>query len=471
MKYKIIYLLALIFVLLPLLSVQAQTTSGRIPFSGTAPGLSGPLDLTFILYDADTGGTALYMDSQTGIDVTNQPFLAVLGAGNGGDIPAGIFAANPSVFIAIELTMAPGAEIGPRVPVFSSGYAHSAQTLNPGATVSGDLAIVGKLGIGRPNPGGTLDVVADTVSSGGNTANFAAPNIGPNASHIHFGTTGDWFIRSAANNGKVILQDNTGNVGIGTTNPGAKLHVQSGPPTNRVGDAIYGGCNTGPLCTAVGAVAEGNGKGVWGINLGGGTGLATSTNTGNSIIALLTGPCTSTQSACNIFLGQAGEDPFPATKVRIDGNGRGFFNGGTQMGGADFAESMEPVVDKDGHEPGDVLVIAANRSRAVDRAAEPYSTRVAGIYSTKPGVLATSHGMDDPRLLTEIPMAIVGIVQCKVSAENGSIERGDLLVTSSTPGHAMKGTDRARMIGAVVGKALEPLPSGKGVIQVLVTLQ
>ncbi len=45
----------------------------------------------------------------------------------------------------------------------------------------------------------------------------------------------------------------------------------------------------------------------------------------------------------------------------------------------------------------------------------------------------------------------------------------------------MKGTDRSRMVGAVESKALEPfdprdaqgkpLPSGKGVIQVLVTLQ
>jgi len=54
---------------------------------------------------------------------------------------------------------------------------------------------------------------------------------------------------------------------------------------------------------------------------------------------------------------------------------------------------------------------------------------------------------------------------------DGPITTGDLLVTSSTPGHAMKGTDRARMLGAVVGKALEPLREGTGVIQVLVTLQ
>ena len=35
----------------------------------------------------------------------------------------------------------------------------------------------------------------------------------------------------------------------------------------------------------------------------------------------------------------------------------------------------------------------------------------------------------------------------------------------------MKGTDRTRMLGAVIGKALEPLREGTGVILVLVTLQ
>jgi hypothetical protein len=35
----------------------------------------------------------------------------------------------------------------------------------------------------------------------------------------------------------------------------------------------------------------------------------------------------------------------------------------------------------------------------------------------------------------------------------------------------MKGTDRDRMLGAVIGKALEPLADGKGVIEVLVTVR
>jgi hypothetical protein len=71
----------------------------------------------------------------------------------------------------------------------------------------------------------------------------------------------------------------------------------------------------------------------------------------------------------------------------------------------------------------------------------------------------------------EIPVAMAGVVPTKLTAENGLIRRGDLLVTSSTPGCAMKGTDRNRMLGAVIGKTMGPLDAGTGVIEVLVTLQ
>jgi hypothetical protein len=68
-------------------------------------------------------------------------------------------------------------------------------------------------------------------------------------------------------------------------------------------------------------------------------------------------------------------------------------------------------------------------------------------------------------------MAMVGIVPTNVTAENGPIHRGDLLVTSSASGYAMKGTDRSRLVGAVIGKAMGSLETGTGVIEVLVTLQ
>ena len=66
---------------------------------------------------------------------------------------------------------------------------------------------------------------------------------------------------------------------------------------------------------------------------------------------------------------------------------------------------------------------------------------------------------------------MTGIVPTNVIAENGPIEPGDLLVASSTPGYAMKGTDRSQMLGAVIGKAIGHLESGSGIIEVVVTLQ
>lgn len=141
---------------------------------------------------------------------------------------------------------------------------------------------------------------------------------------------------------------------------------------------------------------------------------------------------------------------------------------GTLCGG-DYAESVNVSGERVHYEPGDVMVVSDSDSADVAKSAQPYSTLVAGIYSTKPGVLGrrqTGEKSDQ-----EIPMAMVGIVPAKVNAENGPIKKGDLLVTSSSPGYAMKGSDPSRMLGAIVGKAMGNLDSGTGVIEVLVSLQ
>ena len=137
--------------------------------------------------------------------------------------------------------------------------------------------------------------------------------------------------------------------------------------------------------------------------------------------------------------------------------------------GGDYAESVDVTGNRTKYEPGDVLVIDPNTSGKFLKSAEPYSTAVTGIYSTRPG--AVGRRQSTPKSDAEVPMAMIGIVPTKVSAENGPIHRGDLLVTSSTIGYAMKGTDRGRLTGAVIGKALDSLESGKGVIEVVVTLQ
>jgi hypothetical protein len=66
---------------------------------------------------------------------------------------------------------------------------------------------------------------------------------------------------------------------------------------------------------------------------------------------------------------------------------------------------------------------------------------------------------------------MVGIVPCNVTTENGAIRRGDILVSAKTRGYAMLGTDRTQLTGAIVGKALQNLESGSGIIEIMVTLQ
>lgn len=139
--------------------------------------------------------------------------------------------------------------------------------------------------------------------------------------------------------------------------------------------------------------------------------------------------------------------------------------------GADYAESVNVTGDRTKYEPGDLLVADPDAPGKFLKSNEPYSTMVSGIYSTKPGFVGRKEPETPETAKVEVPMAMVGRVPTKVSAENGAIKVGDLLVTSSIMGYAMKGTDRSRMLGAVVGKALGTLDSGTGVIEVLVTLQ
>jgi hypothetical protein len=137
--------------------------------------------------------------------------------------------------------------------------------------------------------------------------------------------------------------------------------------------------------------------------------------------------------------------------------------------GGDYAEAVNPADSKENYEPGDVLVITSSERGDIQKSTEPYATTVAGIFATRPGVIGRRQTL--PIDGNELPMAMVGIVPTKVTTENGPIHRGDLLVTSSRPGYAMKGTDRTRMLGAVIGKAMGSLGEGDGVLEVLVTLQ
>jgi hypothetical protein len=141
------------------------------------------------------------------------------------------------------------------------------------------------------------------------------------------------------------------------------------------------------------------------------------------------------------------------------------------LSGGDYAESVDVIGDRTRYEPGDVLVIDPASKGKFSKSTEAYSTAVMGIYSTRPGVVGRRQTTDKSHMKDEVPMAMVGVVPTKVSTENGPVRPGDLLVTSSTPGYAMRGSDRSLLTGAIIGKALEPLQEGAGVIEVAVSIQ
>lgn len=149
------------------------------------------------------------------------------------------------------------------------------------------------------------------------------------------------------------------------------------------------------------------------------------------------------------------------TTVTLDGS-----LGDIQLNGADCAEEFD-VDETDTVGPGSVLTIGAGGRLRACRLA--YDRTVAGIVSGaggfRPGVVLDSRAGQ-----RRTPVALSGKVYCKVDAGPAPVEVGDLLTTSGRFGHAMKAMDSTRAFGATLGKALQPLEAGTGLIPVLVTL-
>ena len=166
------------------------------------------------------------------------------------------------------------------------------------------------------------------------------------------------------------------------------------------------------------------------------------------------------------------------TLLLIDVGGNVFADGTFTGGGADLAEAFEIEGRKSDYEIGDVLVISTRSDRKIQLSQTPYSFLVAGVYATKPGVLLSPDGISET-MEGKVPMGMVGVIPTKVTLEGGVIQRGDLLVTSSTSGHAMKADKKElgrRMmegeVGMVLGKALARYDgSGSGLIEVLVNVK
>jgi len=136
--------------------------------------------------------------------------------------------------------------------------------------------------------------------------------------------------------------------------------------------------------------------------------------------------------------------------------------------GADIAEHIDALEKLSA---GDVVEIDPTHEGQFRKVSSAHSSLVAGVISTMPGVemgnSTSASGTGDERPL----LALAGRVPVKVTAEAGAIRIGDLLTSSSRPGYAMRCASRVTCSGEILGKALQPLASGSGTIQALLTLQ
>ncbi len=139
-------------------------------------------------------------------------------------------------------------------------------------------------------------------------------------------------------------------------------------------------------------------------------------------------------------------------------------------GGGDIAEPFD-VDQSEGAKPGMVLCIDSNNPGQLQLSRKAYDRKVAGIVSGANGVnpgltLKQAGSVVDGSL----PVALSGRVYCWVDASKNPVEPGDMLTTSDVPGYAMKVDDYAQSHGAIIGKAMSSLASGRGLVLVLVTL-
>jgi len=159
--------------------------------------------------------------------------------------------------------------------------------------------------------------------------------------------------------------------------------------------------------------------------------------------------------------------------LEIDGNLQVYVKALQITGGADFAEHFDVRAEAATEiQPGMVVTIDPAAPGQLRLSRRAYDRRVAGIISgagdVKPGMTMGAAGTlaDGGH-----PVALGGRVYVWVDATRGAIKPGDLLTTSPTPGHAMRAFNPSKAQGAIIGKAMTGLPSGKGLVLVLVTLQ
>jgi hypothetical protein len=376
---------------------------------------------------------------------------------------------------------------------------HTLASARISALTNGSTAIDGTSTAGNGVVGASSSATGVSGSSSTGTGVGGTSNIG---NGVHGTSTGgNGVLGDSSSSDGILGTSSTGN-GVGATSTsGSGVSAVSGSGSgvnarSTSGEGVSGTSTSGPGVHGASSTQNGvlgtanNGDGVLGqattgtgvVGTSSGASGVTGSSSNDGVLGISSHAFGGTTAAAvrainngggDIFLGQAGSFHV----ARIDSSGTGFFDGGTQDSGADYAESMPTSDNASTLAPGDVLELDPRHPNDVRLSTQGDSSLVAGVYSTKPSVLAVGNHRIGDSLAGTVPVAMLGIVPTKVSAENGPVRPGDLLTTARTPGFAMKALPvvvRGVPIypaGAVLGKALEAESSGRGVIEVLVTLR
>jgi hypothetical protein len=280
---------------------------------------------------------------------------------------------------------------------------------------------------------------------------------------------------------------NGGNVGIGTSSPLGRFHVQSpsldahfrstpGVTTGYARLFVNNDAGRGATFYSYGSAFPGNyfaSVPYADLNLLVGYSLNAFVIGTNSAVPLIfgtgPGPVERVRIAANGNVGIGTTTPTSKLHVVGDANFTGTVTGGNiQAKYQDIAEWVEV-----GHDlaPGTVVVLDSERSNAVQASATPYDSAVAGVISAQPGLILGEGGTGKEMVAT------TGRVRVRVDATSDPIRIGDLLVTGSKAGTAIRSKpvliegQPFHRPGTIIGKALEPLASGEGEILVLLSLQ